>query len=148
MVTVAEGRGSFCRLDHVTVPLPDGTCLAARIWIPDNAYLHPVPAVLEYIPYRKNDLSAVTMPGRPSVRIWLPGGATDGLAPVILEYVPCRKNGLVLKGASIHTPLIDHGYVSVRIDLKTSGSSDGIIDDDNLSPRAVRVAARSYEPGA
>ena len=61
---VVEGPGTFRRLDHVPVPLADGTRLGARIWIPDGAEDHPVPAILEYIPYRKNDLFAVDDQGR------------------------------------------------------------------------------------
>ena len=41
--------------EHVEIPMPDGTRLAARIWMPDGAETRPVPAILEYIPYRKND---------------------------------------------------------------------------------------------
>ncbi|WP_405804240.1 CocE/NonD family hydrolase [Streptomyces sp. NBC_01187] len=44
-------------LRHVWVPLKDGTRLAARVWLPADAE-GPVPAVLEYIPYRKNDGTA------------------------------------------------------------------------------------------
>lgn len=44
-------------LRHVWIPLDDGTRLAARIWLPADAE-GPVPSVLEYIPYRKNDGTA------------------------------------------------------------------------------------------
>ena len=37
------------------IPMPDGTRLAARIWLPDDAEADPVPAILEYLPYRKRD---------------------------------------------------------------------------------------------
>ena len=37
------------------IPLPDGTRLSARVWIPDFAETEPVPAILEYLPYRKSD---------------------------------------------------------------------------------------------
>lgn len=37
------------------ITLPDGTRLSARVWMPDNAPLAPVPAILEYLPYRKRD---------------------------------------------------------------------------------------------
>ena len=46
------------RLDHVWIPMPDGVRLAARIWLPEDAEDDPVPAILEYIPYRKNDATA------------------------------------------------------------------------------------------
>ena len=37
------------------IKLSDGINLAARIWMPDDARISPVPAILEYIPYRKRD---------------------------------------------------------------------------------------------
>src|SRR5678816_3138700 len=33
----------------------DGTRIAARIWVPVDAESDPVPALVEYIPYRKRD---------------------------------------------------------------------------------------------
>ena len=39
--------------------MPDGCRLAARIWLPETAEQQPVPAILEYIPYRKNDGTAL-----------------------------------------------------------------------------------------
>ena len=45
-------------IEHCWIPMPDGTRLAARIWLPGDAESAPVPAVLEYIPYRKRDLHA------------------------------------------------------------------------------------------
>lgn len=44
---------------HTWICLSDGTRLAARLWIPEAAEHHPVPAILEYIPYRKRDFEAV-----------------------------------------------------------------------------------------
>ena len=41
--------------EHVWITLSDGCRLGARIWLPDVAPQEPVPAVLEYIPYRKRD---------------------------------------------------------------------------------------------
>jgi putative CocE/NonD family hydrolase len=37
------------------IPMPDGRRLAARLWLPLDAEQNPVPAVLEYIPYRRRD---------------------------------------------------------------------------------------------
>jgi putative CocE/NonD family hydrolase len=42
-------------VEHLAIPLPDGTRLAARLWLPEDAESRPVPAILEYIPYRKRD---------------------------------------------------------------------------------------------
>jgi putative CocE/NonD family hydrolase len=46
-------------IENTWIPLTDGTRLAARIWLPDDAEQRPVPAVLEYLPYRKNDGTAL-----------------------------------------------------------------------------------------
>ena len=42
-------------LENVLIPMADGTRLAAKVWLPEAADADPVPAILEYIPYRKND---------------------------------------------------------------------------------------------
>jgi len=39
--------------------MPDGTRLAARIWLPVDATADPVPGILELLPYRKNDGTAL-----------------------------------------------------------------------------------------
>ena len=43
---------------EVWIPMPDGVRLHARIWLPDNAKTDQVPALLEYLPYRKGDWTA------------------------------------------------------------------------------------------
>lgn len=45
-------------IKHTRIPLSDGVELAARIWLPEDLGDEAVPAVLEYIPYRKNDMTA------------------------------------------------------------------------------------------
>ena len=37
--------------------MPDGCRLAARAWLPDGCEEKPVPAVFEYIPYRRRDIT-------------------------------------------------------------------------------------------
>lgn len=37
------------------ITLSDGTRLSARVWMPKDATSNPVPAILEYLPYRKRD---------------------------------------------------------------------------------------------
>ena len=44
---------------HFFIPLADGTQLAARAWLPSDAVDSPAPAILEYIPYRKRDGTAI-----------------------------------------------------------------------------------------
>ena len=93
MVTVADGAGRYERLDHVVIPMPDGVRLAARLWIPSGAEANPVPAILEYIPYRKNDLKAVRDQAR-------------------FSYFAAR------------------GYAGVRLDVRGSGDSEGVLTDE------------------
>jgi uncharacterized protein len=81
--------------EHVVVPMSDGIRLSARIWRPTSSDHDPVPAVLEYIPYRKRDLTAVR--------------------------------------DSVHHPyLAGHGYACVRVDLRGTGESEGVLKDEYL----------------
>ncbi len=41
--------------EHLWITLSDGCRLGARLWLPETALQNPVPAILEYIPYRKRD---------------------------------------------------------------------------------------------
>jgi putative CocE/NonD family hydrolase len=42
-------------IPDMAVIMPDGCRLSARVWLPDNAETVPVPAILEFLPYRKRD---------------------------------------------------------------------------------------------
>ena len=42
-------------IETAWIPMSDGARLAARIWLPEDAENDPVPAILEYIPYRRRD---------------------------------------------------------------------------------------------
>jgi len=75
-------------IEHTLIPLRDGTNLAARIWLPADAARNPVPAILEYLPYRKRtgtyERDALTHPylaghGYAAVRVDIRGsGESDG----------------------------------------------------------------------
>lgn len=66
--------GTFSVTEHTWIPMPDGVRLSARLWLPDGADTAPVPAVLEYIPYRKRDLY------RGHDDVWGPVLASHGIA--------------------------------------------------------------------
>ena len=76
-------------LDPVFIELSDGVRLAARIWLPRDARERPVPAILEYLPYRRRDgtaeRDALTHPyfaghGYASVRVDMRGaGDSEGV---------------------------------------------------------------------
>jgi len=55
MRTVETFPNPVKEIENIWIPMPDGVRLAARIWLPENAEEEPVPAILEYIPYRKRD---------------------------------------------------------------------------------------------
>ena len=44
--------------EHFFITLADGCRLAARLWHPVGDEQHPVPTILEYLPYRKRDGTA------------------------------------------------------------------------------------------
>jgi putative CocE/NonD family hydrolase len=80
-------------IENVWIPLSDGTRLAARIWLPADAQAAPVPAILEYIPYRKRDFT--------------------------------RR-----RDEPLHRYFAGHGYAAVRVDLRGTGDSDGVLTDE------------------
>ncbi len=43
-------------VENVWIPMRDGAKLAGHLWIPADAEKNPVPAIVEYMPYRKRDL--------------------------------------------------------------------------------------------
>ncbi len=55
MVVRTEFPRGVVAVDDLGIVMPDGCRLSARVWMPDDAVADPVPAVLEYIPYRKRD---------------------------------------------------------------------------------------------
>jgi putative CocE/NonD family hydrolase len=95
MVAIVEDlpRSTTVRDDWIT--LPDGCRLFARTVLPVDAADDPVPAVLEYLPYR----------------------LTDGTA---------HRDG------TQHPYFAGHGYASVRVDIRGTGNSDGVLMDEYL----------------
>ena len=82
-------------VEHFWITLKDGCRLAARMWLPADAETRPVPAVLEYIPYRKRD-------------------GTRG------------------RDEPMHGYFAGHGYAAIRVDMRGSGESDGVLQDEYL----------------
>lgn len=80
----------------VWIPMPDGTRLAGRLWRPAWASEErPVPALVELIPYRTRDLTA-------------------------------------LRDEAIHATFAANGYASLRVDIRGSGDSEGLLPDEYL----------------
>ena len=51
-------RSHYTKFEY-RIPMRDGARLAARIWRPDTTEQRPLPAILEYIPYRKLDFTRI-----------------------------------------------------------------------------------------
>ncbi len=66
-------------IEHQWITMSDGVRLAARIWLPENAEQQPVPAIVEYIPYRKRDF---TLPRDELIHPWYAG---HGYAAIRLD---------------------------------------------------------------
>ncbi|MFO7842691.1 MAG: CocE/NonD family hydrolase [Bacteroidales bacterium] len=82
-------------IENTWITMSDGIKLAAKIWLPKDAEKNPVPGILEYIPYRKRDLTA---------------------------YNDHKMHGYFAKS----------GYAGIRVDLRGSGDSEGILKDEYL----------------
>lgn len=80
-------------IENTFLRMRDGTQLAARIWLPKTPDQKPVPAILEYIPYRKRDVTR----DRDSYN---------------------------------HYYMAGHGYACVRVDMRGSGDSEGVLLDE------------------
>ncbi|MDT8409115.1 MAG: CocE/NonD family hydrolase [Wenzhouxiangellaceae bacterium] len=69
---------------------------------------------------------------RLAARIWRPG-INDCPVPGIVEYIPYRKRfGTVSRDETMHRYLAGHGYACVRVDLRGSGESEGVLEDEYL----------------
>lgn len=97
---MAKGRGAVVRTEF-----PFGLREIENIWV-------PMP-------------DGVRLAGR----LWLPEGA--GRVPLILEYLPYRKrDGTRARDEKMHRYLARHGYACLRLDIRGTGDSEGIIDDE------------------
>lgn len=80
------------KLLNVPIPMKDGKILYAHIWLPVVPDSVKVGALLEYLPYRKNDFTSI----RDSVRH--PYYAGHGLASIRVDMRGCGDSDDVLKG--------------------------------------------------
>ncbi|MCX2968758.1 MULTISPECIES: CocE/NonD family hydrolase [Streptomyces] len=70
---------------------------------------------------------------RLAARIWRPVSSDGDPVPGVLEYIPYRQRDLTSVRDSIHHPYIaGHGYACVRVDLRGTGDSEGVLTDEYL----------------
>ncbi len=68
---------------------------------------------------------------RLAARLWLPADARQVPAPAIFEYLPYRKRDFMRRrDEGIHRYYAAHGYASIRVDIRGSGDSEGILHDE------------------
>ena len=68
---------------------------------------------------------------RLSGRLWRPVDATSDPVPVILEYLPYRKrDGTCARDALTHPWFAERGYACLRLDMRGSGDSEGVMQDE------------------
>ena len=84
-----------------------------------------------------------------AARVWLPVDAEADPVPAILEAVPYRlSDGMATRDVLIHPYWAARGYACVRVDLRGSGESDGVLEDEYHPqeqedlPRGHRLARR------
>lgn len=82
-------------IENDWIVLKDGTRLSFRLWLPEDSAQRPVPAILEYIPYRKSD-------------------------------------GTRRRDEPMHGYFAGHGYAAIRVDMRGTGESDGLLYDEYL----------------
>ncbi|MGV2100289.1 CocE/NonD family hydrolase [Rhizobium sp. 21-4511-3d] len=108
----------FTTIENQWITLKDGPRLAARIWMPDGAESDPVPAVFEFLPYRKRD-------------------------------------GTCLRDESTYPVFAAAGIAGVRVDIRGSGESEGVIDGEytelelaNACELIAWIAAQPWSNGS
>ncbi|MCM2563286.1 CocE/NonD family hydrolase [Lutimaribacter sp. EGI FJ00015] len=89
MTETSRALRPVTEIPDMRITLSDGCQLSARVWMPEDAASDPVPAILEYLPYRKRDgttaRDALTHPwfaarGYACIRVDIRGnGDSDGL---------------------------------------------------------------------
>lgn len=70
---------------------------------------------------------------RLAARIWLPEDAAAFPVPAILEAIPYRRRDMMReRDEQMHPWFAARGYACVRVDLRGSGDSEGILRDEYL----------------
>ncbi len=110
---------SGIRIEKTWIPMPDGVKLAVTLYLPDGAKpAEKFPAILEYIPYRKDDWQ----------ESW--------------DY-------------ELHSYYVLRGYVSARVDIRGTGTSEGAppereysrIEQSDCSEVIAWLARQSWSNG-
>ncbi len=84
-------------------------------------------------PVREIENMWIPMPdgARLAARVWLPDDAEADPVPGLLEFLPYRKSDGTTYRDSLRQPYYaGHGYAVLRVDMRGSGDSDGVLHDE------------------
>ena len=93
------------------------------------------PMVRADLPYQVRMVDNLWIPlsdgTRLAARAWLPVIPNGSVVPAILEAIPYRKSDITVVDDSVrHGYFAGHGYASIRLDLRGSGDSAGVLLDE------------------
>ncbi len=94
MRQISDFPYTYEEIENIRIPVSEGISLSARFWKPHTGN-EKIPAIIEYIPYRKRDIKRI------------------------------RDEG-------IHRYFAGHGYACLRVDIRGSGDSEGVLTDEYL----------------
>jgi putative CocE/NonD family hydrolase len=95
-------------------------------------------------PIREVDDLWIPLPdgGRLSAHLWLPPGADAAPVPAIVEVSPYRHEDHTRRRDAVRHPYFaEHGYASLRVDIRGSGASSGVLLDEYTEQEQEDVCA-------
>jgi putative CocE/NonD family hydrolase len=84
-------------------------------------------------PVREVDDLWIPLPdgGRLSAHLWLPPAADAAPVPAVVEVSPYRHEDHTRRRDAVRHPYFaEHGYASLRVDIRGSGASSGVLTDE------------------
>ncbi len=91
-----------------------------------------------------------------AARVWIPDGADNVPVPVVLEYLPYRKRDFERqRDTGWAEAFVPYGFAFVRVDIRGSGDSDGVLlgeylqqEQDDVLEVIAWLAGRPWSNGS
>jgi putative CocE/NonD family hydrolase len=140
---------------NIRIPLADGCWLHARAWMPEGAAVNPVPAVVEYAPFRHRDFTA---PRDALIHPWFAGhgyaslrvelrGSGDSTGLPLDEYVLQEQNTGMFGmswGAFSALQVAARNPPSLKAIIPVHGTDDRFADDIHYKGGCLLGAGLSW----